>query len=226
MSEPLLELRAVRRVFEETSSPVELFRGLDFALNAGESASIIGESGTGKSTLLHLAAALDRPNEGSVWLAGREISSLTEKALSPIRSRELGLVFQFHFLLKEFNVLENVLLPGWLNGMSRSEARERARSLLAQVGLTERLAHFPSQLSGGERQRVALARALINDPPLLLADEPTGNLDERNSLAVQDLFFQLVGEHHKSLLLVTHDRTFAARAQRQYRLAGGKLEGL
>jgi len=185
---------------------------------------VVGESGTGKTTLLHLAATLERPDAGDVLLAGRPTAGLGEKALAEIRTRTLGLVFQFHFLLKEFTVLENVALPSWLAGVSKKESWDRARRLVGLVGLENRLGHHPHQLSGGERQRVAVARALVNDPALILADEPTGNLDVRHARAVQDLLLDLVSKEGKSLLLVTHDPDFARRTGRVLRLVGGVLE--
>ncbi len=226
MSDIILEFRGVTREFRETAEPVLLFSGLDWAFPRGQSTAIMGESGTGKSTILHLASAMDKPDAGSVWLNGRNVTVLTEKDLASLRTVELGMVFQFHFLLKEFTVLENVMLPGWLAGTARSAVRDRSRFLLEKVGLGNRLGHFPGQLSGGERQRASLARALINDPALILADEPTGNLDERNARMVQDLLYNLVRDQKKTLLLVTHDARFAAGADHCLRLAGGKLEVL
>jgi lipoprotein-releasing system ATP-binding protein len=220
----VLEFRGVHKSFRETEEPVVLFEGLDWSLGVGEAVAVVGESGTGKTTLLHLAATLERPDAGEVLLGGRPTSGLDERALADVRCRTLGLVFQFHFLLKEFSVLENVALPSWLAGVPKKESWDRARRLVGQVGLEKRLGHYPHQLSGGERQRVALARALVNDPSLILADEPTGNLDIRHSRAVQDLLLDLVQKEGKSLLLVTHDPEFARRTGRVLRLGGGLLE--
>jgi len=225
MSEPMvLQFRGVHKAFGGGDEPVVLFDGLDWSLGAGEAVAVVGESGTGKTTLLHLAATLERPDAGDVLLAGRPTAGLGEKALAEIRTRTLGLVFQFHFLLKEFTVLENVALPSWLAGVSKKESWDRARRLVGLVGLENRLGHHPHQLSGGERQRVAVARALVNDPALILADEPTGNLDVRHARAVQDLLLDLVSKEGKSLLLVTHDPDFARRTGRVLRLVGGVLE--
>lgn len=225
MSEsPVLEFQGLQKSFGETQEPVVLFQGLDWSLGAGEAVAIVGESGTGKTTLLHLAATLERPDSGEVFLGGQPTAGLDEKALAGLRTRTLGLVFQFHFLLKEFSVLENVALPSWLAGGPQKDSWDRARRLVAQVGLEHRLGHYPHQLSGGERQRVALARALVNDPQLILADEPTGNLDVRHARAVQDLLLDLVTREGKSLLLVTHDPEFARRTGRVLRLVGGVLE--
>lgn len=219
----VLELRGVHKTFG-TEEPVVLFQGLDWTLEAGRAVAVVGESGTGKTTLLHLAATLERPDAGEVVVDGVATAGLGERPLAELRTKSLGMVFQFHFLLKEFDALENVALPAWLAGVNRREAWDRARGLLDAVGLSGRGKHYPHQLSGGERQRVALARALINDPALILADEPTGNLDPRHSRAVQDLLLDLVSRRGKSLLLVTHDLEFARRAGTVLRLAGGTLE--
>jgi predicted ABC-type transport system involved in lysophospholipase L1 biosynthesis ATPase subunit len=225
MSEPLvLEFKGVHKSFGGPDEPVVLFEGLDWSLGPGQAVAVVGESGTGKTTLLHLAATLERPDAGEVLVSGRPTAGLNEQALAVLRSQTLGLVFQFHFLLKEFSVVENVALPAWLAGVPRAEAWDRARGLVDQVGLSPRAGHFPHQLSGGERQRAALARALVNDPPLLLADEPTGNLDVRHARVVQDLLLDLVTQRGKSLLLVTHDPEFARRTGRVLRLTGGHLE--
>lgn len=223
-SSPVLEFRGVHKTFDQGVEPVVLFQGLDWSLGAGEAVAVVGESGTGKTTLLHLAATLERPDAGEVLVGGRATAGLGEQALALLRSQTLGLVFQFHFLLKEFSAVENVALPAWLAGTPRAEAWDRARRLVALVGLEAREKHFPHQLSGGERQRVALARALVNDPALVLADEPTGNLDVRNGHLVQDLLLDLVQKEGKSLLLVTHDLDFAQRTGRVVRLSAGTLE--
>ena len=224
MSDTVLEFRGVHKSFGGQDEPVVLFEGLDWKLGSGEAVAVVGESGTGKTTLLHLAATLERPDAGDILIGGRSTAGLDEGALSEVRTYTLGLVFQFHFLLKEFSVLENVALPAWLAGVSKKESWDRARRLVERVGLEKRLGHHPHQLSGGERQRVALARALVNDPVLVLADEPTGNLDVRHARAVQDLLLDLVSREGKSLLLVTHDPEFASRTGRVLRLDGGRLE--
>jgi len=224
MMTPLLELKGVSKAFSTGEDEVVLFRDLNWTLSRGGVAAIVGESGSGKTTLLHLAATLDRPDQGDILLSGVPTAGLSETALASVRSRQLGLVFQFHFLLKEFTVLENVALPAWLTGVSREESWERAKDLIAQVGLSHRERSFPHQLSGGERQRTALARALVNNPPLLLADEPTGNLDPKHSQVVQDLLLSLVEKEKKTLLLVTHDEEFAKRTGSIFRLTGGRLE--
>jgi lipoprotein-releasing system ATP-binding protein len=224
MNHPIaLEFRGVSKTFGATEEPVVLFEGLDWSLGTGQSVAVVGESGAGKTTLLHLAATLERPDAGEVLVDGRPTAGLDERELSGLRTRSLGLVFQFHFLLKEFTVVENVALPSWLAGVSKKESWDRARRLVSLVGLEKRSQHYPHQLSGGERQRVALARALVNDPALLLADEPTGNLDVRHARAVQDLLLGLVATEGKTLLLVTHDQEFARRTGQALRLEAGRL---
>jgi len=223
MSAPAIALEGLHKAFGGPEEPVVLFGGLNWTLETGRSAAIVGESGTGKTTLLHLAATLDRPDAGEVRLAGQATGQRSEHDLAALRTRHVGLLFQFHFLLKEFTAIENVALPAWLAGVPRSEAWDRAQHLLRAVGLDSRLKHFPHQLSGGERQRVALARALINDPPLVLADEPTGNLDVKHARVVQDLLLDLVAHQGKTLLLVTHDLEFARRADEVWRLVDGQL---
>jgi lipoprotein-releasing system ATP-binding protein len=184
---------------------------------------VTGESGSGKSTLLSIVGGLDRPTGGTVAVDGTEVTTLDETALSVYRSRHVGFIFQFHFLLHDFTALENLLIPGMLAARSAAGTRERARELLSDVGLAGRAGAYPLELSGGERQRVAVARALMNRPRLILADEPTGNLDERNARLVEDLLFPLVAREGCVLLLATHDRALAARAGRRFELAGGIL---
>ena len=184
---------------------------------------ITGESGCGKSTLLGLIGGLDRPTAGRVVVQGIDITELPESALSAYRNREVGFIFQFHFLLKDFTALENVIIPGMMGPESRRTLREKGRALLAEVGLENRKDAWPHELSGGERQRVAVARSLINEPTLLLADEPTGNLDERNARVVEDMLFELARAHDRTMILVTHDPSLAARAGRRYLLAAGVL---
>jgi len=224
MNHPIaLEFRGVSKTFGAIEEPVVLFEGFDWSLGTGQSVAVVGESGAGKTTLLHLAATLERPDSGEVLVGGRPTAGLDERELSALRRHSLGLVFQFHFLLKEFTVLENVALPSWLAGVPKKESWDRARRLVALVGLQKRTQHYPHQLSGGERQRVALARALVNDPAVLLADEPTGNLDVRHARAVQDLLLDLVATEGKTLLLVTHDQDFARRTGQGLRLEAGRL---
>lgn len=226
MNTPILSLRRASKVFTETGSRIELFRDLDFALAQGDFVSITGASGAGKSTLLHILGLLERPTEGAVLFRGEEVSSLTDSRLSRIRNAELGFVFQFHHLLPDLTVLENVLLPLRIGGDAAAleEGRARALKLLGDVGLTSRLDHVPSQLSGGERQRAAVARALIRRPAALLCDEPSGNLDEKNSDALHDMLADLSAHEGVAVLVVTHDPALARRATRPLVLRDGRLD--
>jgi lipoprotein-releasing system ATP-binding protein len=223
MSEPLLAVRALARSFEAGGETLEVLRGVELEVREPASIAVTGESGSGKSTLLALVGGLDRPTGGSVVVGGTDITMLDETELSSYRSRHVGFVFQFHFLLADFTALENLIIPGMLASRNAAETRARARGLLDDVGLARRAGAYPLELSGGERQRVAVARALMNRPRLILADEPTGNLDERNARMVEDLLFPLVAREGCVLLLATHDRALAARAERRYELAGGVL---
>jgi lipoprotein-releasing system ATP-binding protein len=226
MSEPILSLRGVAKVFTETGNRIELFRDLDFDLASGDFVSVTGASGAGKSTLLHILGLLESPTEGTVLFRGEDVSGLPDARLSRIRNRELGFVFQFHHLLPDLTMLENVLLPLRIGGTGALDAagRERARALLTQVGLEARLDHVPAQLSGGERQRAAVARALVRNPSVLLCDEPSGNLDANNSAALHDMLATLSREHGVAVLVVTHDAGLARRAARPLTLRDGKLE--
>ena len=196
---------------------------VDFTVGRGEMVAVIGASGAGKSTLLHLLGALDRPTSGSVRIAGQEVSGLDDDALSALRNRTVGFVFQFHHLLKEFTALENVMMPLRIAGLSDANARARAVALLERVGLGGRMSHRPSELSGGEQQRTAVARALAADPALLLADEPSGNLDHMNSERLHDLFSELAREFEIAMVVVTHNRSLAARADRILQLEDARL---
>lgn len=184
---------------------------------------LTGNSGSGKSTLLNLISGMDKLTSGTIIVDDRHVHKLDENALASFRSNSIGLIFQFHYLLKDFSALENVMLPAYMTGMDKKEAIDRAKQLLIEVGLEDRLHHLPSQLSGGERQRIAVVRSLINDPGIILADEPTGNLDDSNSLRVEELLFELVKNHGKTLLLVTHDTVLAGKGDRQIKLENGKL---
>jgi lipoprotein-releasing system ATP-binding protein len=200
----VLDVQAVKKVFRSGYEDLVVFEGVSFSVSRGSTTVILGESGSGKTTLLNLIGALDTCTEGRILFDGFEITGQSEENLIGFRSKQLGFIFQFHYLLKDLTALENVLVPALIVRSPRRRAERRARDLLDQVGLSERVGHYPVQLSGGERQRVAVARALMNDPQLILADEPTGNLDERNSRAVQQLLFRLVRSHGKSMILVTH----------------------
>lgn len=189
----------------------------------GEMVAIVGESGAGKSTLLHVLGALDRPTAGRVRLDGQAVETLSDEAVDALRNRTVGFVFQFHHLLREFSAIENVMMPLRIGGVEEAEARERAASLLARVGLGERLHHRPSAMSGGEQQRTAVARALAARPAVLLADEPSGNLDRYNAERLHDLFAELAREQSLGLVVVTHNQSLAARADRVLSLVGGRL---
>ena len=203
---------------------LRVLTGLDLSVREGEAVAILGASGAGKSTLLHLLGALDRPTGGDVLLGGRPVAGLDEEALADVRNRYVGFVFQFHHLLREFDALENVMMPALLAGTPPEEARERARELLAAVGVEHRETHKPRQLSGGEQQRVAVARALVNHPLVLLADEPSGNLDTHTSARLHDLLFELKEARRLSMVVVTHNRDLALRADRSLLLADGRLQ--
>ena len=220
-----LVARAVHKSFVGGDGrELTILTGIDFELGRGEAVAITGASGTGKSTFLHLLGALDHPTAGEVLVVGRSVRGLTDEALASIRNREIGFVFQFHHLLREFTALENVMMPALIGGAAYGEARERAHTLLTDVGLADRESHKPRQLSGGEQQRVAVARALVNEPALLLADEPSGNLDTETSSRLHDLLFDLRERRGLSLVVVTHNRDLAARADRVLVLEAGRLQ--
>ena len=202
---------------------LEVLRGVDLTVKSGEIVSIVGASGAGKTTLLQILGTLDVPDSGEVSVDGESTSGLSRRELSAFRNAHMGFVFQFHRLLPEFNALENVLMPAWIAGAPQRESRERAAQLLADLGLGHRLDHNPSELSGGEQQRVAVARALMNQPSVLLADEPSGNLDSENAAKLHDLFFELRERHGQTIVLVTHNEQLAQRADRMLRMADGQF---
>jgi lipoprotein-releasing system ATP-binding protein len=223
MSSPLLEVADLRKSFAMGEGAIEVLRGVDLVLGEGERLAILGQSGVGKSTLLHILGTLDRPTAGSVRFRGEDAFARSPVELAAFRNRSLGFVFQFHHLLPEFDAVENVMLPGLLRGLSFGEMRPRAVAILEEVGLGARLGHRVGKLSGGERQRVALARALVLDPPLVLADEPTGNLDPATGTRVEDLLLEMNRTRGTALVVVTHNERLADRLGRRVTLVDGRL---
>jgi lipoprotein-releasing system ATP-binding protein len=204
-------------------STLTILNGVNLSVKRGEMIAIVGESGAGKSTLLHVIGALDRATRGHVLIAGESIENRTDDELAVIRNRKVGFVFQYHHLLREFSALENVMMPMRIGGTPVAEARSRAAELLSRVGLSGRMTHRPSELSGGEQQRTAVARALAVDPAVLMADEPTGNLDHRNGERLHEVFAQLARDLEIGMVVVTHNRSLAARADRALLLEDGRL---
>jgi lipoprotein-releasing system ATP-binding protein len=220
----LLEARALRKVYAGgDGQPLEVLRGVDLDVRRGEFVAIVGASGAGKSTLLHLLGALDAPSSGDVWLDGSRYADLDAGATAELRNRKVGFVFQFHHLLREFSALENVMMPLLIGGVEPRQARSRAEEVLSEVGLAGRMTHRPAELSGGEQQRCAVARALVHDPSVVLADEPSGNLDHANSERLHELFFRLAREYETAVVVVTHNRQLAGRADRVLWLEDGRL---
>jgi len=220
-------VRNMSKVYEHDGKRLQVLADVNLVLERGEMVAIVGASGVGKSTLLHVLGTLDLPTAGTVRINGEEITSMTPSRLAAFRNREIGFVFQFHHLLPEFTALENVMMPALINRMDRRLAEKKAKSILGEVGLAKRLTHKPSKLSGGEQQRVALARAMVMEPSLLLADEPTGNLDSRTGSEIHDLFVRLNKEQGSTLLVVTHNHELAELMPRQLRMVdGGRLESV
>jgi lipoprotein-releasing system ATP-binding protein len=220
----LLEAQGLRKTFAGgDGQPIEVLRGVDLGIARGSVAAVVGASGAGKSTLLHLLGALDRPSSGDVWLDGSRYADLDPMGLAALRNRKLGFVFQFHHLLREFSALENVMMPLLIGGVPARDARSRAAEMLSAVGLAGRMSHRPPELSGGEQQRCAVARALVHDPRLVLADEPSGNLDHANAERLHEIFFRLAREFETAVVVVTHNRQLATRADRILWLEDGRL---
>jgi lipoprotein-releasing system ATP-binding protein len=220
----IVAARNLVKNFFQGGETLHILRGVHLEIETGHTVSITGQSGSGKTALLNILGGLDDFDEGSVVVGGQELKGLNETALSVFRKKKTGFIFQFHYLLHDFTALENVMLPAYIAGMKKKAALEKARALLSDMRLDPRIGHYPSQLSGGERQRVAVARSMINDPDVILADEPTGNLDPENSAAVSELLYANAEKWGKSLLVVTHDKTVAERALFCYRLADGVLK--
>ncbi len=220
---PALELRSVRKVFHQGGVELTVLDSIDLSLAPGEIVALVGPSGAGKSTMLHVAGLLERPDGGSVLIEGRDCGGLSDEHRTLLRRRALGFVYQFHHLLPEFSALENVMLPQMIAGVARREARDKAAALLERVGLTTRLSHRQARLSGGEQQRVALVRALANDPKILLADEPTGNLDHTTATSVMAILIEVVRASGLAALIATHNLELAARLDRIVALEDGRL---
>ena len=223
MTGPVLELKAIRRTFQQASVALNVLDGATLALAPGEIVGLLGPSGAGKSTLLHIAGLLERADGGTILVGGRDCSEMSDRERTEVRRRELGFVYQYHHLLPEFSALENVLLPQLIAGTGRKAAKSRAQSLLEGLGLGERLGHRPARLSGGEQQRVALARAVANRPRILLADEPTGNLDEATAELVFASLLDMVRQDGLAALIATHNTDLAARMDRVVRLESGHI---
>lgn len=222
MSE-LLAVRDLRKSFTEGATEIHVLRGANFALAEGERVAVVGQSGVGKSTLLHILGTLDRPTSGQILFRGKELPLNDETSLCQFRNRQIGFVFQFHYLLPDFSAIENVMFPALIQGMDAQQARSQGERLLESVGLKDRMSHRPGKLSGGEQQRVAVARAVILQPSLVLADEPTGSLDLRIGEEVQELLFQLNQEQKIALIVATHNHEFANRIGRRIELRDGQL---
>ncbi|MBK7359705.1 MAG: ABC transporter ATP-binding protein [Saprospiraceae bacterium] len=215
----MIECKGIKKFYQQ----LEVLKGIDLSVKTGEFISIIGASGAGKSTLLHIIGSLDQADEGTIQIDGTSLNSLKLKALAQFRNKHIGFIFQFHHLLPEFSALENVCLPGLIAGRNDHELKIQATELLYKLAMENRLDHKPGQLSGGEQQRVALARALINNPKILLADEPTGNLDEQNAKQVLNMIMNLKSENNMTVILVTHDTQIALNADRTLTMRDGRV---
>ncbi len=225
MNNPLLVCKNIEKVYQEGQLATPVLKSVSLSLDPGELVAIVGKSGSGKSTLLHILGALDEPTAGQVFLNGDDIHDMSQKQQAAMRNQQLGFVYQFHHLLNEFTALENVAMPLLIAGLKVTEAREKAEAMLGRVGLSHRIEHKPSELSGGERQRVAIARALINEPKLVLADEPTGNLDQASAENIFNLIKELNNTCETAFIVVTHDEQLANRLGRTVNMYDGVLAG-
>ena len=223
MSDIIISIKDLRKTYRTESESLTILNDLSIDIEKGKKIVIAGESGSGKSTFLNIVGALDNASAGSIIVRPYNVGQMDEEDAAEYRNRFLGLIFQFHYLLKDFTALENVYLPAFMAGVNKKEAEEKALKLLDDVGLSSRVNHLPSELSGGERQRVAVARALINDPQVILADEPTGNLDPANAVMIGDLLFSMADKYQKTLLLVTHDMNLASKGDKIYSIKEGRL---
>lgn len=223
MNKTALELRKINKIYKGKTENIHILKDLDLKVYEGEFISILGKSGSGKSTLLNVIGMLDSIDDGEIFIEEKKIDRGNEKDIDEIKNKKIGFVFQFHYLLPEFTALENVMLPALLKGEDKRKTEEKAKKLLEEVGLGERLHHKPSELSGGEKQRAAISRALINDPEILLADEPTGNLDEETSNNIHSLFKRINIEKKQTIIVVTHSRELSNITDKKYYLRGGKL---
>ena len=223
MNKTALELRKINKIYKGKTENIHILKDLDLKVYEGEFISILGKSGSGKSTLLNVIGMLDSIDDGEIFIEEKKIDRGNEKDIDEIKNKKIGFVFQFHYLLPEFTALENVMLPALLKGEDKRKTEEKAKKLLEEVGLGKRLHHKPSELSGGEKQRAAISRALINDPEILLADEPTGNLDEETSNNIHSLFKRINIEKKQTIIVVTHSRELSNITDKKYYLRGGKL---
>lgn len=224
MGEPLVVIENITKSFQHMGRTLEVLKGIDLTIEQGQILAIVGPSGAGKSTLLHCIGTLDLPTTGRIQFGGEELTTMRSSRLAAVRNRDVGFVFQFHHLLPEFNALENIMLPGLIAGRPRKDMERRASTLLEEVGLSARATHRPGELSGGEQQRVAVARALALEPRMVLADEPTGNLDSHTSDSIHELFFEINRRHNTTIVVVTHNPSFADSMPRVVHLLDGRVD--